>query len=85
MPWNGSKEKRLRFETYKSLRHVLLDSNSEGSWRSTENTDGTFVVGESNVLFRCRRGRFSEVDVGVEKGEDEVEEVEKEYLLFPAP
>lgn len=72
------KEKRLRFETYKSLRHVLLDSYSEGSLRSTENT------AELNVLCRCRRGRFS-AEVGVEKGEDEVEEDEKEYLLFPAP
>jgi hypothetical protein len=59
-----------------------LDSNSGGSWRSTENTEGT--LGTSNVLCRCRRGRFS-ADVVVEKGGDEVEEAEKEYLLFPAP
>lgn len=71
--WNYIKEK----STYMSLRHVLMDSNSRGSWRSNENTNGT--LGLSNVS--CRRGRLSAevwVEGATEKGGEGVEDAEKE-------
>lgn len=55
-----------------------MDSNSGGSWRSNENTDGT-----PSVL--CRRGRLSADVWAGEKGGEGDEDAEKEYLQCPGP